>query len=314
MFTKFPSVETSNIPLFENSNEQFINQKHPTYFIEKYDGSNFCIQFDGKGGIKQITNKSGGDITNSTNHLFLPTINIFREIKLNIPENYVFCAELIVSNKTFKYKKLPKYNIIVYGIYDNSSEKWYQYPEIIELCTKYELEYAGIFGICKTGDNIYTITMDLIRKLNLNLLESSLGGNPEGFVITNPMYENERGVVGYRRKIVSNYYKECNEGVIKIYSIQSFCETYGKLRDTIPRFNKTIQHLKEREIELTKESIITELDMDFDKEYLEEITEILINTKLANKKNIQKIISENINKIHEYARSTIILDKLNEYK
>lgn len=80
--------------------------------------------------------------------------------------------------------------------------------------------------------------------------------------------------VAYRRKYVASHMKERKviEGAI---SPNIDLETLGDVFNVKARHRKALQHLEERGEEVTYKSLVQECDADFEKEYKEEIMNIL---------------------------------------
>lgn len=134
------------------------------------------------------------------------------------------------------------------------------------------------------NQNPYAICDQLIKQIESNELKSCLGGNIEGIVLKHHAFVKKGKTVATKLKLVTTYFKERH--AIKLpkaeLSADDFLTSLGQSFCTEARFHKAYQHLVEdNQINPLipkvndKDKIIMALNQDFDKEYRDELKELL---------------------------------------
>jgi len=201
--------------------------------------------------------------------------------------NYTYHGEALCRPKhnVCIYERTPKNYFILFDIFDNISNK-YVSPEIKKL----EADRVG-FEIVQTfyqnddpNQNPYDICKNLIDQIENQKINSCLGGTPEGIVLKHHDFNKNGKSVATKLKLVTTKFKERHS--IKQPKVQlssdEFLTSLGNSFCTEARFHKSYQHLVEDNSinpsnlqKNDKNKILKELDKDFDKEYKDELKELL---------------------------------------
>lgn len=140
-----------------------------------------------------------------------------------------------------------------------------EYNEIKEEAERVGIECVQLLYEDDGSMSAFDKATSLIADIEDGKIRSCLGGMPEGIVV-----KKDNG----KFKMVTNHFKERHavkqSKVAK--TLKEILQLKGSEFNTIPRFRKSIQHLREKEIPTTDTNIVIELDVDLDKEYSDEIS------------------------------------------
>jgi hypothetical protein len=243
----------------------------PILIEEKIDGSQFSFGLiDGQLRMKS----KGQELHPGTNGMFEEALKTVEELKDKLTPGWTYRAEYLRKPKhnALAYNRIPSKCLIVFDI-NISEETYLDYDS-----KKLEAENLGleVVPILFRG-----MVCDIEQLKNLLDRESILGGQKiEGFVIKN--YErfdqSKKALMG---KFVSEAYKEVHRSNWKIDNPTSkdIITQIGEDYRTPARWNKAIQHLKERgELKESPEDIgklLKEVNIDILKECQDEIKQRL---------------------------------------
>lgn len=276
----YPSLETLNI----NGTRSWSDDNNYKYYIEeKIDGSQLSILCEENGSIS-FYNKN--KLLNENNPTFMKSICMLKYTFNNqniLNQNYIYHGESIckLKHNVIVYDRTPKYYFICYDIFDIVNKN-YLSPEL----KKIELDRVGIectrilFYNDDVTVNPYEKCKDLINQIESNMIGSCLGGSMEGIVLKHHAFNHKNRIIATKLKYVTKNFKERHQ--IKQSRVElspdDFLKYLGQSFCTEARFHKSYQHLVEQEqIDSSNisrndlDKIITELNMDFDKEYKEEV-------------------------------------------
>lgn len=277
----YPPIETLNI----NSKRNWtLNYKY--YIEEKIDGSQLSvIETD---GILFFYNKR--TLVDETNQVFMKSICMLRhnfEGEYILNPNYIYHGESVckLKHNVNAYERTPKNYFICYDIFDVIS-KMFLCPEL----KKIELERIGVemcpilFYNDDPNVNPYDKCKEIMVQIETNIIQSCLGGTLEGLILKHHSFTQNNKTTATKLKYVTTIFKErhqIKQSAVEL-SADKFLETIGKSFCTDARFHKAYQHLVENEkiddSNIKKndlDKIITELGVDFDKEYKDEIMLLL---------------------------------------
>jgi hypothetical protein len=209
---------------------------------EKIDGSMFCMGCSSDNQIV-MRSKSKELFLESYEKMFELAVNYVidhQELLLKYPGIY-FYGEFLNKPKhnVLFYDRVPKNNIILFGVFKEGSGFYKEYQELQEWAERLELEPVPLlyYGEVKSKDEL----------LNFLELESILGGSKvEGVVVKN---YNQTTMI--RQRIVPQFGKfvreEFKETLNKTWvsdkdKVQVFIDSFR----TEARWLKAIQHLKEQ--------------------------------------------------------------------
>ncbi len=208
---------------------------------EKIDGSQFVF---GKIDGELYTRSKGKQIfPESVDKMFDVAVEYVLKIQDKIPDNMVFYCEYLKNPKhnTLKYDRVPKNNLILFGVADNS-EMFYCYNKIKDWADILEIEVVPLIFSGKVNDA--TELFKLIES------ESVLGGvNMEGVVVKN--YYRQFLLGGQPMplmsgKYVSEKFKEVHrESWGKEQTARGRFQVFKDSFRTEARWEKSIQHLRD---------------------------------------------------------------------
>lgn len=293
-FISYPSIKTLNanserIWHRKKSEKEINNFKY--YIEEKIDGSQMSLYID-DGKINFYNKKH--KIDNGSNY-FAKAISILTykyDDKKILNSEYIYHGEVVCNLKhnVILYKRTPKNYYIVYDIYD-TTKKCYLSPELKQNeCIRIGLEYVPILYYNNDPQcSPVNKCRELIDQIEKEKIESCLGGIPEGIVLKHHSFYMNDVIMTIKLKLVATKFKERRDNIKdpkqnkKVYhSPEEFLQKIGSEFCTKARFQKAIQHLAERnEIDLSQfnhsdvSKVITELNDDFDKEYMDEVLALL---------------------------------------
>ena len=280
----YPSIQT----LDTNSTRSWSDgNNYQYYFEEKIDGSqlSMMIESDNKIGFYN-KNKPASE----NNSAFTKSILMLRYKYTNgalLNPNYIYHGESVckIKHNVNVYERTPKNYFILYDIYDMENNS-YLSPD----AKKTEAERIGLEMVSILYHNTdptispYVTATNLIKQIESGEIISCLGGVPEGIVLKHHAFNQNGKIVATKLKYVTNIFKERH--AVKQpkteLSADDFLNRLGTSFNTEARFHKAYQHLAEDgKIDLAKakrsdlDKIIGELNVDFDKEYQEEIMLLL---------------------------------------
>ena len=248
---------------------------------EKVDGSQFA--FGVKDGILYTRSKGTqihGIASITDKDLFYPAMKHVTDLYMDnvIPEGYTMYCETLksVKHNTLKYNRVPKNNLILFGISCKDGSFINDYEMLKQMSETLDIETVPL---------LYRGKVDDIEKLHELLNTESVFGGPniEGFVVKN---YNQKFLLGGQPmplmsgKYVSEAFKEVHINSWKKENTgKGKWDLYKEGFRTEARWNKAIQHLKEKgELEDSPRDIgalikevhrdITEEEKDNIKEYL----------------------------------------------
>ncbi len=254
-----------------NLKELFLDEIH---IEEKIDGSQFSFGlFNGEIKCKS---KSQELILDAPEKMFNIAVQTVLSLKHLLKEGYTYRGEYLQKPKhnALAYDRVPTKNIIIFDISPNQ-EEYLSYEDKAEEAKRLGLEIVPCF---------YKGTVDSPDQL-LELLNNTsvLGGQKiEGFVIKNYKRFGIDGKV-LLAKHVSEAFKEVHRCEWKKGNPQQndIIDILTFKYKTPARWNKAIQHLKEKGL-LTNSpkdigGLIKEVQFDVKEECQEEIKELLFN-------------------------------------
>lgn len=211
---------------------------------EKVDGSQFSM-----GKINdQLICRSKGTIQHldCPDKMFNKAIEHAKKIKRIIPNNYVFYCEYLKSPKhnTLSYNRVPKNNLILFGIYNLEKDDFIYDRELLSLWSS-NLDIESVPTLFKGK-----IKNESQLKKMLNTM-SVLGGQKiEGIVIKNynkDIFVGERIIPILCAKYVSEEFKEIHQKNWKRENThQGRWETYKKQFCTEARWLKAFYYLRDQ--------------------------------------------------------------------
>ncbi len=284
----YPSIDHLKIDSKKNwkgTNDDEKNN-HKFYFEEKIDGSQLSILINNN--KLEFYNKQ--KLINPTNSVFQKSIimlNCKYENKNILNSEYIYHGEAVCNLKhnVNVYSRTPKYYFMVYDIYDLENKQYLSLEDKHNECNRVGLEYVQVlYQNLDIDCNPYKKADELIKEIESELIKSCLGGIPEGIVLKhhNFVYKGKR--IATKLKYVTNLFKERHKKAGKHLSDspETFLEKLGQEFNVHPRFQKAYQHLVESNLIDPNHrnnndiiQIVNELDIDFDKEYREEIMMLL---------------------------------------
>jgi len=242
---------------------------------EKIDGSQF--NFGKVNGELFIRSKGQIIVEGNAPGMFQIGVDYVNSVVEKIPDNTIFYCEYLSKPKhnVLAYDKVPKNNIIVFGVSDEKDNFISKYDELKKYATMIDLEPVPLLYYGKVKD---------IEKLQ-EFLEtlSVLGGQKiEGFVVknyTDYMIGNQV-VPLWSGKFVSEKFKEVhNRDWKREHTGKGKFEMFKQKFKSEARWNKAIQHLKEEgKIDGFPHDIgllIKEIKRDVEEEEKEHIKEFL---------------------------------------
>lgn len=218
--------------------------KEDVVIAEKVDGSQFCFGKDIDG--KLCLRSKGSELTDNRDGLFKKAVIYVHSIVDRIPYGTTFYCEYLNKPKhnVLKYNRIPKNNLILFGIRDLSAE-------FFHFNQSYKETMAKFIGI-ECVPTLFKGKIKSIEAINKYLeIESCLGGvKVEGIVIENYNRKSFYGGNHYTSmlgKLVSERFKEIH-GQPKIKPIQSLdvkIEDFFKNYKTDARWEKAVQYLRD---------------------------------------------------------------------
>lgn len=286
----YPSIETINLDskkIWKGTNDDDFDN-HKFYFEEKVDGSQLSIRIDNG----QLTFYNKHKLANHSSLAFSKSITMLickYQNKNILNSNCVYHGESIcnIKHNVNVYNRTPKCYFILYDIYDLINKKYLSLEDKHNECDRVGLEYVKVIYHNMDPDcNPYEKASEIIMEIEKGTIQSCLGGIPEGIVLKHHAFIYKGKTIATKLKYVTDAFKERHQNKqIKIHqSTDEFLEQLGKEFCVHARFQKAYQHLtEENKINCNSDSdfnnniskIINELDVDFDKEYKEEIMMLL---------------------------------------
>jgi hypothetical protein len=245
---------------------------------EKVDGSQFVF---GKIDGNLMTRSKGTMIfPGENNNMFNLAVDYVNSIYDRIPDNTIFYCEYLQKphHNSLTYERVPKNNLILFGVCDNSEKFVSEYEELVKYSELLKIEVVPVLYKGKIElKNIEFFDELLKRKSVLGLSEI------EGFVVKNynqPFLLGGQPIPIMSGKYVSENFKEVHRNTWKVENESKsrwglFIEGYR----TEARWEKSVQHLKEKnELKFEPSDIgmlINEVKLDIEVEEKEIIKEFL---------------------------------------
>lgn len=270
-------LEVISIKIIGKKTIQGLSTSSKTYIAKGLFSHNSQFSFGIYDGELKCRSKGVSQDPNGPDKLFLAACNVAKDLFLRnkLKEGYMYSGEYLRSPKhnTLAYDRIPKNHIILFDV-RSGHEKYLSYEELKIEAERLELEVVPLLYKGKVS-NIVDMKDELLDKV------SCLGGQKiEGFVVKNYSRFSTDGnaMMG---KFVSEAFKEVHQTAWKDRNpqgkdfLQDLCEQYK----TEARWNKAVQHLKERGA-LTQEPkdigpLIKEVSNDILEECRDEIKEKL---------------------------------------
>jgi len=279
----YPSIDTLNV----KSTRSWLDDENYKYYIEeKIDGSQLSIVVDNEGKLS-FYNKNKRAGMNNAFEKAITMLSFKYDNKNILNPDYTYHGESVcrIKHNVCVYERTPKNYFILYDIFNNISNE-YVSSEI----KKSEAERVG-FEIVQTlyqnidpNQNPYDMCEKLISQIESGEIKSCLGGAIEGIVLKHHAFIKKGKSVSSKLKLVTTNFKERH--LVKQpkaeLSANEFLTSLGNSFCTEARFHKAYQHLVENNTinpesikKSDKDKIIMELNSDFDKEYKDELYELL---------------------------------------
>lgn len=244
----------------------------PVLIEEKIDGSQFS--FGIFNGELKVRSKGKEMVVDAPEKMFTLGVEYVKSIQHLLTDGYTYTGEFLSKSKhnTLAYDRTPKNNIILFDV-RMAEEAYMSYEEKAAEAARLGLEVVPcIFvGTVSTPSTLH----ELLERVSV------LGGQKiEGFVVKNynKFGVDKKALMG---KYVSEAFKEIHGGEWKAANPSSSDIIYqlGEQYTTPARWNKSVQHLKERG-ELTNSPkdiglLMKEVNLDVLAECKEEIKEAL---------------------------------------
>lgn len=279
----YPSIETLNIKSTRSWSE---DDNYKYYIEEKIDGSQLSIVLDNDGKLT-FYNKNKRAGMNNAFEKAITMLSFKYDNKNILNPDYTYHGESVcrIKHNVCVYERTPKNYFILYDIFNNISNEY-----VSSEVKKLEAERVG-FEIVQTlyhnndpNQDPYDICDKLIKQIELGEIKSCLGGTIEGIVLKHHAFTKKGKSVATKLKLVTTNFKERH--IVKQpkaeLSPDEFLTSLGNSFCTEARFQKAYQHLVENNTinpdsikKADKDKIIMELNVDFDKEYREELKELL---------------------------------------
>jgi hypothetical protein len=241
---------------------------------EKIDGSQFSFGvYEGELKCKSksviFDNLEGGYA-----NMFELAVQTIKELKPLLNEGWTYRAEFLNKEKhnVLNYSRMPKKNLIIFDI-DNGFEAYMPYIDKKNEADRLGLECVPLLFYGKV-DNFESFK-DLLEK------DSILGGvKIEGVVIKNySRYGSDKKVL--MAKYVSEKFKERHNKEWKVTTKKDILQEIGDSLRSEARWQKAIQHLKEKgELENSPRDIgalLKEINIDILSECKDEINKRLFD-------------------------------------
>jgi ATP-dependent RNA circularization protein (DNA/RNA ligase family) len=215
---------------------------HKVLIEEKVDGSQFSFGVDEDGEL-HVRSKGAVIYPEAPEKMFNFAVDVAKTIKSQLHVGWTYRAEYLKTPKhnALAYDRVPTNHLIVFDI-NTGNESYLSYFAKEEEADRIGLECIPLLW---SGNNP---TLELLREL-LSLV-SRLGGQKiEGVVIKPANYDllgaDKKVLMG---KFVSEAFKEVHSASWKEGnpSSQDIVTKIGKMYKTPARWNKAIQHLRER--------------------------------------------------------------------
>jgi len=275
----------------------------PVLVEEKIDGSQFS--FGIFNGELKVKSKGKELILDAPEKLFIKAIETVRTLAPNLRSGWTYRGEFLAKPKhnALAYERTPNSNIILFDV-NPSEEAYLSYDE-----KKEEAQRLGLEVVPKLYEGLIS-TQDQFMKLLDNI--SILGGQKiEGIVCKNyTKFGRDKKVL--MAKFVSESFKEVHKSEWKVSNpgnadiLQILITKYT----SSSRWNKAIQHLKERgELDNSPKDIgnlIKEVQTDISTECKEEIKEELYRWAR------DKIIRGSVRGLPEWYKEELVKQQFNK--
>lgn len=241
---------------------------------EKIDGSQFSF---GKIDGEVITRSKGREFT-EPDKLFIPATEYVHSISDILPEGIWFYGETLCSprHSTLHYDRVPKNNIVLFGVYETEKNLFHGYDTIKEWSEKLDVDVVPLLFKGEISQQ------DILKFTDETV--SYLGGQKiEGVVVKaykNWMFLGQIPLSVMSGKYVSEAFKEVHQkDWSKLNTGKGKFDVLKEQFKTEARWNKAIQHLKENgELTGTPKDIgalLKEVRVDIETEEKENIKEML---------------------------------------
>lgn len=248
------------------------------YIQEKIDGSNLGMRIDVTDiGTKMVFSCKKKDITDESSDMFAKSIRVLRKLEHKLNPGYSYHGEAVrkCRHNIAEYDRIPRHYFICFDIYDRENKRYLAPNELRDECTRVDLECIKfLYENTDPNTNAVNVMTDLISQIERGHLESMFGGVPEGIVLKHHHFWRRGQFVATKRKLVTKKFKECHSARMTrrgMPTTDDFLKTLGRAFALPARFAKARQHLLEANVTIDRRRMMKELDMDFDKEYQDEI-------------------------------------------
>ncbi len=243
---------------------------------EKIDGSQF--DFGKINGELHLRSKGKPVYLDNPEKMFITAISYVASIEKKLPDNVIFYTEYLSNpgHNVLKYDRIPKNNLMIFAVGDLSDKFISEHDKLKEYATLLDIEVVPLLFKGKI-DNIEQIQ-------HLLEMKSALGNcEIEGFVVKNykkPFLLGGQPIPVMAGKFVSEKFKETHkESWGRDFTAKGKFETFCESFATEARWQKAIQHLREKEL-LTNSpkdigSLMKEIQEDVEQEEKEDIKKFL---------------------------------------
>lgn len=255
---------------------------------EKYDGSAFAYGKDREGNLYMRSKGANLYPDGNVQDLFRPAVEHVLSIQHTLPLDTVFYGETLKSERhnTLKYNSIPRNHIALYGMTDFERTMAYDYGYMVIAAREMEVDCVPLLGYYTF--NSTDEVLELLGK------ESNLGGPEMGGVVLKdysaPMEFSGMVYPFTALKLVSEKFKEVHKSNPDWTPNKSKLENLLERYRTEARWEKAVQHLKERG-EFTGEykdigALIREIHLDLVTEEKDNFKEALYDIYQKDWKNI----------------------------
>lgn len=278
----YPSINTLDV----KSTRSWKEDNNWQYYIEeKIDGSQLSILIENDKLSFYNKNKVAG-----MNNAFEKAITMLRfnyDGKNILNPDYIYHGESVcrIKHNVICYERTPKHYFILYDIFNHMTKEYLSSEDKLLEANRVGFEIVPtLYKNTNPDQNPYEICDRLIKQIENGEITSCLGGNVEGIVVKHHAFTKKGKTVATKLKLTTQLFRERH--LLKQpkaeLSADDFLTSLGQSFCTEARFQKAYQHLVESNRinpnlpkNNDKDKIIMALNADFDKEYKDELKELL---------------------------------------
>lgn len=245
--------------------------KEDVEITEKIDGSQFV--FGKIDGTLHMRSKGAVIYPEVPDGLFKEVVEYVKSIETRLPDNLVFYCEYLKKPKhnCLVYDRVPKNYLMLFGVMKFPAEKFLPLDE-----------WVDVLGV-ETVPKLYVGRIEKVEEILRFLETDSILGNTkvEGIVVKNyyrPFLLGGQPIPLMAGKFVSEKFKEVHRKEWKVDPTkksgwQTFCESFR----TEARWQKAVQHLREKGLLLNAPQDIGNLIAEVKNDIQEEEREAVLN-------------------------------------